>query len=71
MAVLAIVAVLMLASVGLFAEIGIRSQIGRIAKMAQSLGAGDLAARIAQPHPRGELGSLMAVLNQTAASLER
>jgi diguanylate cyclase (GGDEF)-like protein len=71
LAILAVVSMLMLASVGLFAEIGIRSQIGRIAKMAQSLGAGDLAARIAPPHPRGELGSLMAVLNQTAASLER
>ena len=71
LAMLAAISVLMLASVGLFAEIGIRSQIGRIAKMAQSLGAGDLSARIAPPHPRGELGSLMTVLNQTAASLER
>ena len=70
MAVLAIIAVLMLASVGLFAEIGIRAQIGRISKMAQSLGAGDLTARIVPPHPRGELGSLMTVLNKTASSLE-
>ena len=68
--VLGIVSIVLLAGVGLFAEFGIRSQIGRIAKMAARLGAGDLAARVAPPYPRGELGSLMLVLNHTASSLE-
>jgi diguanylate cyclase (GGDEF)-like protein len=70
MAALGILTILLLAGVGLFAEFSIRSQIGRIAKMAQRLGAGDLTARIAPPYPRGELGSLMTVLNHTASSLE-
>jgi PAS domain-containing protein len=35
------------------------------------LGAGDLSARVLPPYPKGELGSLMTVLNGTAASLER
>jgi diguanylate cyclase (GGDEF)-like protein len=70
MAALGILSILLLVGVGLFAEFGIRSQIGRIAKMVQRLGAGDLSARVAPPYPRGELGSLMMVLNQTASSLE-
>jgi diguanylate cyclase (GGDEF)-like protein len=70
LAALGILSILLLVGVGLFAEFGIRSQIGRIAKMAQRLGAGDLSARVAPPYPRGELGSLMTVLNQTASSLE-
>ena len=65
------VAIVLFAVVGLFAEMGIRSQIGRIAKMARRLGAGDLTARVAPPYPGGELGSLLTVLNHTAASLER
>jgi diguanylate cyclase (GGDEF)-like protein len=70
MAALGILSILLLGGVGLFAEFGIRSQIGRISKMAQRLGAGDLTSRIAPPYPRGELGSLMTVLNHTASSLE-
>ena len=68
--VLGIVSILLFACVSLFAEFGIRSQIARIAKMAARLGAGDLAARVPPPYPRGELGSLMLVLNHTASSLE-
>ena len=68
--VLGIVSVLLFACVSLFAEFGIRAQIARIAKMAARLGAGDLAARVAPPFPRGELGSLMLVLNHAASSLE-
>ena len=68
--VLGILSIVLFACVGLFAEFGIRSQIGRIAKMAARLGAGDLTARVAPPYPRGELGSLMTVLNHTASSLE-
>ena len=68
--VLGIVSVLLFACVSLFAEFGIRAQIARIAKMAALLGAGDLSARVAPPYPRGELGSLMLVLNHAASSLE-
>jgi signal transduction histidine kinase len=38
--------------------------------MATKLGLGDLGARIPGPHPRGELGGLMTLLNSTAESLE-
>ena len=71
MAVLAGVALMLFLGVWLVAEAGIRRQVARIGRMAERLGAGDLAARIAPPHPRGELGELMAVLNGTAESLER
>jgi len=71
LAVLAGVAVLLFAGVWAVAEVSVRQQIGRIAGMARRLGAGDLSARIDPPHPRGELGGLMEVLNGTAASLER
>ncbi|WKA28502.1 bifunctional diguanylate cyclase/phosphodiesterase [Bradyrhizobium roseum] len=70
MGALAILSIVLFVGVGLFAEFGIRSQIGRIAKMAQRLGAGDLTARVAPPYPGGEFGSLMTVLNHTASSLE-
>jgi len=39
--------------------------------MARKLGLGDLSARIPEPHPAGELGGLMTLLNSTAESLER
>ncbi|MDO9296482.1 EAL domain-containing protein [Bradyrhizobium sp.] len=71
MAILGVLSLLLFAGVWLLAEVGIRVQISRIAAMAGRLGAGDLAARIPPPYPRGELGSLMRVLNGTAASLER
>ena len=69
-AVLGVVSILLFACVSLLAEFGIRAQIARIANMAARLGAGDLAARVSPPYPRGELGSLMLVLNHTASSLE-
>jgi signal transduction histidine kinase len=53
------------------AEISIRRQVGRISQMARRLALGDLSARVATPLPRGELGELMAVLNQTAQALEQ
>jgi len=46
-------------------------QVRRLATMATKLGLGDLSARIAPPHPGGELGGLMTLLNGTAESLER
>jgi diguanylate cyclase (GGDEF)-like protein len=64
-------ALLLFAGVWLLAEWGIRRQVGRITTMVRDLGAGDLNVRIAQPHPRGELGGLMAVLNSTADSLQQ
>jgi len=68
---LAALTLVLLIGVWLVAEIGIRSQIGRIAAMATRLGAGNLTARISPPYPSGELGSLMSVLNNSAASMER
>jgi len=69
--VLAILSLLLFAGVWLLAELSIRSQISRMAAMAERLGAGDLAARVLPPYPKGELGRLMTVLNGTAESLER
>jgi diguanylate cyclase (GGDEF)-like protein len=69
--ILGILSVLLFTGVWLLAEVGIRFQISRISKMAERLGAGELGARVLAPYPKGELGSLMTVLNSTAASLER
>ena len=71
MAILAIISMILFAGVWMLVEVGIRFQISRIVAMAGRLGAGDLSARVPPPYPRGELGSLMTVLNGTAASLER
>jgi len=69
--VLGILSVLLFTGVWLLAEVGIRFQISRISKMAERLGAGELGARVLAPYPKGELGSLVTVLNGAAASLER
>ena len=69
--VLAILFCLLFAGVWLLAELGVRRQISRIAVMAGRLAQGDLAARITGRRPRGELGGLMNVLNETAESLEK
>jgi len=53
------------------AEVSIRRQVDRITHMAQQLIGGDLSARIEAPLPRGELGELMVLLNQTAQALEQ
>ncbi|KRR08847.1 two-component system sensor histidine kinase [Bradyrhizobium jicamae] len=71
LAILAVASLLLLAGVWLLATIGIGRQVGRLAAMATKLGLGDLSARIAQPHPGGELGGLMTQFNSTAESLER
>ncbi|MFH1341585.1 MAG: ATP-binding protein [Pseudomonadota bacterium] len=71
MAILAVAVLLLLAGVWILATVGIGRQVGRLAAMATKLGLGDLSARIAPPHPRGELGGLMTLLNGTAESLER
>ncbi len=71
LAILSGMLLLLFVGVWLVGELGIRYQIARIAQMAGRLSAGDLAARIEPPHAKGELGSLMTVLNDTAASLEK
>jgi signal transduction histidine kinase/CheY-like chemotaxis protein len=71
LSVLAAVALMLFLGVWFLAEISIRRQVARIGKMAERLAAGDLHARIALPHPGGELGGLMTLLNGTAESLER
>jgi C4-dicarboxylate-specific signal transduction histidine kinase len=70
MGILILLAGVLFLGVWLLVERGIRRPVARIGAMARRLGAGDLQARIPEPHPRGELGGLMAVLNGTAASLE-
>jgi signal transduction histidine kinase/CheY-like chemotaxis protein len=71
MAMLAVASLLLLAGVWVLATLGVGRQVGRLAAMATKLGLGDLRARIPEPHPRGELGGLMTLLNRTAESLER
>jgi diguanylate cyclase (GGDEF)-like protein len=70
LAILAMLSIMLFGGVWLLADLSIRAQISRIAEMAQRLGAGDLAARVQPPFPTGELGKLMTVLNDSAASLE-
>jgi len=71
LAMLAVASLLLLAGVWLLATMSVGRQVGRLAAMATRLGLGDLGARIPAPHPRGELGGLMTLLNGTAESLER
>jgi signal transduction histidine kinase/CheY-like chemotaxis protein len=71
LAMLAVASLLLFAGVWILVTMGIGRQVGRLAAMATRLGLGDLSARIAPPHPRGELGGLMTLLNGTAESLER
>ncbi len=70
-ALLAAFGLLLFLVVWFFAEISLRKQIARITTMARQLARGDLSAQIAPPLARGELGVLMATLNQAAASLTR
>ena len=71
LAMLAVASLLLFAGVWLLATVSVGRQVGRLAAMARKLGLGDLSARIAPPHPRGELGGLMTLLNGTAELLER
>ncbi|MDO9500320.1 ATP-binding protein [Falsiroseomonas sp.] len=69
--ILAILSLLLGTAVWVIGEVMIRRNVARIAAMATRLGQGDLSARIPAPHPKGELGGLMAVLNRSADSLEQ
>src|SRR3954462_12822649 len=71
LAMLAVASLLLLAGVWILATVSVGRQVGRLANMAKRLGLGDLSARIPPPHPRGELGGLMTLLNGTAESLEQ
>jgi signal transduction histidine kinase/ActR/RegA family two-component response regulator len=64
------VALLLLLAVGWLSERALRQPIARMSAMAERLAAGDLAARLQAPLPRGELGHLMAALNQAADALQ-
>ncbi len=69
--VIGVAALLLFSGVWALAEWGVRRQVARITRMVNDLGEGALESRIPQPHPRGELGGLMAVLNRTAESLQQ
>ncbi len=68
---LGVVAGILFIGVWMLAEVSIRRQVARIGRMASAVGRGELTARIPPPHPKGELGGLMTVLNRMAESLER
>jgi signal transduction histidine kinase/CheY-like chemotaxis protein len=68
--ILAITAVLAFVAALLVARFSIQQPARRIMAFAENLSAGNIAARISEPFPDGELGSLMKALNNTAASLE-
>jgi len=68
---LALMAAAVFLGVWMLAERAIRRPVERISRMASRSAAGDLAARIETPLPRGEMGDLMRVLNQTAESLQQ
>ena len=71
LAILAVASLLLLAGLWILTTVSIGRQVGRLATMAKRLGRGDLSARIPEPHPGGELGGLMTLLNSTAESLEQ
>jgi signal transduction histidine kinase len=71
MPVLALVAALYFLGVWFFAEKAIRRHIATIADMVRRLGRHELHTRIPKPHPRGELGVLMELLNESAQAQQQ
>ncbi|MBK8160408.1 MAG: response regulator [Rhodospirillaceae bacterium] len=71
LASLVALSLLLFAGVWTFAEFSIRRRVELISAMIARLGQGDLDARIPPPHPTGDLGKLMVLLNGTAESLKR
>ncbi|MGX1319672.1 signal transduction histidine kinase/CheY-like chemotaxis protein [Bradyrhizobium sp. USDA 377] len=71
LAILTVASLLLLVAVLILATVSVGRQVGRLAAMAKKLGRGDLSARIPPPHPGGELGGLMTLLNDTAESLQQ
>ena len=64
LATLAVVWLLVFAGAWALVERGVRRQVERITAAVKRFGAGDYAARIGKPYPGGELGGLMADLDQ-------
>lgn len=60
---LAVVLLLAFAGAWALAELAVRRQIARIGAAVARFGSGDFSARIGKPHPRGEIGDLMAALD--------
>ena len=54
----------------LMAERSIRRPLARMTAMAGRLAAGDLAARVERPHPRGEIGELAQAFDHAAEALQ-
>ncbi len=71
LAIILVLSLVLGGAVWLIGEVAIRRTVARIASMAARLGQGDLSARIPPPHPGGELGGLIAVLNRSAESLQQ
>lgn len=61
---LTLVLVLVFAGAWTLSELGIRRQIARINAAVARFSGGDFSARIGKPYPRGEIGGLMAALDQ-------
>ncbi len=70
LALVAAVAASLFLALWFLTELALRRPIRRIVGLAEQLTSGNLAARIEGPLPRGELGHLMTVLNQTAHALQ-
>lgn len=70
LALVAAVAASLFLALWLLTEAALRRPIRRIVGLAEQLAGGNLGARIDDPLPRGELGHLMTVLNQTAHALQ-
>jgi len=65
-ATLAAAAMVAFGGIWLFVDLTIRRPIATIAEMVTKLGNNESGARIPGPHPRGELGVLMELLNKSA-----
>jgi len=64
LSILAIVSLLVFASAWALVEWGIRRQTARIIAAVAGFSGGDFGVRIGKPYPRGELGGLMAAMDQ-------
>ena len=61
--ILAVFSLLALGGAWALAELGVRRQSARIIAAVARFSRGDFGARIGKPHPRGEIGDLMAALD--------
>jgi signal transduction histidine kinase len=63
LSILAVVSLLALGGAWALAELGVRRPSARIVAAVARFSQGDFGARIGKPHPRGEIGDLMAALD--------